>query len=68
MHINESDNIDKIFQDLNMSKIGQIPTGVLFSKFSSIIIKLAWFANSRPDIGFEISQIAQVSRSMYEKD
>ena len=31
-------------------------------------MKLAWLANTGPDIVLEISQVAQVTRAMYEKD
>ena len=31
-------------------------------------MKLAWLANTRPDLTFEISQIAQVIRAMLDQD
>ena len=31
-------------------------------------MKLAWLANTRPDLAFEISQIAQVTRAMFDQD
>ena len=57
-----------IHQDFYVSKIGKIPSDAEFSKFVSMRMKLAWLANTRPDIVFEILQIAQVTRAMYEKE
>ena len=68
MHITESDNMCHIDQDFYMSKIEQIPSNAEFSKFASMRMKLAWLANTRPDIVLEISQIEQVTRAMYEND
>ena len=57
-----------IDQDFYMSKIEQIPSNTEFSKFAYMRMKLAWLANTRPDIVLEISQTAHVTRTMYEKD
>ena len=51
-----------------MSKIEQIPYEAEFSTFALMRMKLAWQANTRPDIVFKISQIAEVARAIYEKD
>ena len=56
-----------IDQDFYMSKIEQILSDAEFSKFASMRIKLAWLPNTKPDIVFEISQIAQISQGIYEK-
>ena len=68
MHITESDNMYHINQDFYESKIEQVPSDAEFSKFVSMEMRLEWLANTRPDIVFKISQIAQVTRAMYEKD
>ena len=68
MHITESDNMYHIDQDLYMNKIEQIPSNAEFSKFASMKMKLVWLANTRPNKVLEISQISQVTRTMYEKD
>ena len=65
MHINESDNVYHIDQDLHMNKIEQIPSDAEFSKFPSMRMKLAWLPYTGPDIAPEISQIARVTRSKY---
>ena len=31
-------------------------------------MKVAWMANTRPDMQFEISQLAQVTQERFEKD
>ena len=51
-----------------MSKIEQISSNPEFSKFASMSMKLEWLANTKPSVVLEISQIAQVTRNMYEKD
>ena len=68
MYINESDNIYHIYQDFYMNKIEQIPSKAKFSKFASMIMKLAWLSNTIHDIVLEILEIAQVTRTMYEKN
>ena len=68
MHITESHNVYNIEQDFYMSKIEQIPPNAEFSKFASLRMKLAWVANTRPDAIFQIKQIAQANRVIYEKD
>ena len=50
-----------------MSKIEQITFDAELSKFSSMRIILERLANTIPYIVFEISQIIQVTRAMYEK-
>ena len=39
-----------------------------FSSFRSMRMKVAWLANTRPDLLFEISQLAQITQSMFEQD
>ena len=61
MHITESDNMYHVNQDLYMNSIERIPSNIEFSKFASMRMRLAWLANTRPGLVFEISQIAQVT-------
>ena len=67
MLITESDNMHHIDQDFYMNKVEQIPSNTEFSKLSSTRVRLAWLANTRPDIVFEISQIAQVTRAIMKR-
>ena len=39
-----------------------------FPYFKSMRMKLAWLANTRADLQFEISQLAQVTQEMFNKD
>ena len=64
----ESENMFHVDQDFYMNKIEQIPSDAELSKFASMRIKLAWVSSTGPDIVLEVSNIAQVTRSMYEKD
>ena len=68
MHVVESDNMYHIDKDFYMSRIEQILSDAEFSQFTSIRMKFTWLENTIPDIVFEISQIQQVTRSMYEKE
>ena len=68
MHITDSDNRFYIDQDFYMRKIEEILSNAEFSKFVSMGMKLAWLANTRPEIVFEFSQIAQIARDTYETD
>ena len=68
MHIIESENMYHIYQDLYMSKIKLILFDAEFSSFSSTRMRLAWIGNTRLDMIFEISQIAQATRTGYEKE
>ena len=68
MHITEFENMYYIDQDFYINKNEQIPYNDEFSLFVSMRIKLTRLANTTADVVFEISQIAQVTRAMYEKD
>ena len=63
MYITESENMHHIDQDFYMSKIEHIPFDAEFSKFTSMRMKLAWLANTLPDVVFEISQTVQMGLS-----
>ena len=54
MYITDSENMYHIDQDFYINKIEQIPSNTAFSKFVFMRMKLAWLANTRPDIVFEI--------------
>ena len=68
MHITESDNMCHIDQDFYMSKIEKNLSNAAFSKFASMRMRSAWLKNTRPDIVFKISQIAQRTQAMYENE
>ena len=67
MHIIDFNDVYTIDQDSHMSKIEQIPFEAEFSMLVSMRMKLVRLVNTRPDIVFEISQIVQITQSMYEK-
>ena len=66
MHFTEFQELLHINQDFYVSKIEQIPIEADLSKSTSMRMKLAWIASPRPDLVFELSQIAQVTRTMFE--
>ena len=68
MHITYNQGMFNIDQDFYMSKIEQIPSDAEFSKFASMRMKLACLANTRQDLAFKISQIAKVTRAMFDQE
>lgn len=50
-----------------LRKLESLPCDASFSEFRSMRMKLAWLANTRPDCLFEISQLAQVTETMFSK-
>ena len=50
------------------NKTEQIPFDAATNAFASMRMRIAWPANTYPDIVFKISQIVQVTRLIYEKD
>ena len=65
MHITDFD-MYHIDQDYSMSKIERISSDSEFDKLASVRMKLTLLKNTRPDQFLEISQIAQVTRAIYE--
>ena len=57
-----------IDQDFYMSEIEPISFYAKFSKFASMRMKPALLANIRLDLLFEVSQIEQGARGMYDQD
>ena len=68
VYITEKQDMLIIDQDFYLNKIEQIPSEAEFSKFAPMGMKIAWLANTRPDLAFEISQKAQVTRNIFEQD
>ena len=68
MHIIDFEIMFHIDRDFYASKIEQILSDAEFRKLASVRTRLAWLPNTTPDIVFEISQIAQLTRAMYERD
>ncbi len=52
-------------QNHYLRHLEELPTCASLSDFRSMRMKLAWISNSRPDFLFEISQLAQVTESMF---
>ena len=51
-----------------MKRIEQLDYSSPFSDFRSLRMRLAWLANTRPDLKFDISQLAQVTAKRFEED
>ena len=51
-----------------LKQLETLPLDAPISAFRSIRMKLAWLSNTHPDCMFEISQLAQVTNSMFESD
>ena len=68
MYFTECDIIYHIDQDFFMSRFEQILSDAEFHKLAFMRMKLIWIANTTLDTVFEISQISQVTRGIYEKD
>ena len=57
--------IDQIFY---MKKLEELDLSSSFSDFRSMRMRLAWLANTRPDLQFEISQLAQITGRRFNDD
>ena len=66
--ITEKQDMLYIDQDLYLNKIYQTPNKVEFNTPASMRLKSEWKAYTRPDLTFEISQIAQMTRTMFQQD
>ena len=60
---NESLSID---QNLYRKQLEYFYNSSTFSEFRSMRMKLAWLANTRPDLQFAISQLAQVTQARFD--
>lgn len=61
--------INSIFEKdhiANVSDFKQFPIDALFLNFKSICMKLAWLAHTKPDVLFEVSQLAQVVELIFD--
>ena len=56
-------SMDQLFY---MKKLEEIDFSSSYSDFRSMRMKLAWLSNTRPDLQFEISQLAQVTSEQFE--
>lgn len=54
-----------VSQNRYLRKLEELPEDADFSSFRSMRMKLAWLANSRPDILFDISTLAQVTKDVF---
>ena len=57
-----------IDQSFYLKKLEELPKDAAFPSFRSMRMRLAWMANSRPDICYAISQIAQITESIFNGD
>ena len=57
--------IDQLFY---MKKLEELELSSSFDQYRSMRMRLAWLANTRPDLQFEISQIAQVTAQRFKDD
>ena len=55
-------------QNFYLNELEELIHKIYFSSFRSLRMKVAWLANTRPDLLFEISQLAQITESMFEQD
>ena len=57
-----------IDQKFYIPKIEELDNSTEFAEYRSMRMKLAWLANSRPDMQFEISQLAQITQNVFENE
>ena len=55
-------------QKFYTTKFEELDKPTIFSQHRSMRMELSWLGNSRPDVQFEISQLAQVTQDMLEKE
>ena len=49
-------------------RLRPLPSDASFSQFASVRMQLMWLSHSRPDCLFEISQLTQVTRDMFDTE
>ena len=64
----ESDGSFTIDQTFYLKRLEQLDLSSTFENFRSLRMKVAWLANTRPDLQFEISQLAQVTQERFAKE
>lgn len=64
----DEDGIFTLEQNDYLEKITILPHDASFHEFFSMRMNLAWLAHSRPDCLFEVSQLNQVTKNIYEED
>ena len=57
--------IDQLFY---LKKLEELDPSSSFNDFRSMRMRLAWLANTRPDLQFEISQIAQITGQRFSEN
>ncbi len=57
-----------INQAFYLRKVEEFMKDSSYSEFRSMRMRVAWLANTRPDLPFEISQLAQVTQKHFEDD
>ena len=57
--------IDQLFY---LKKLEELDSSSSFNDFRSMRMRLAWLANTRPDLQFEISQIAQITGQRFSEN
>lgn len=68
-HISRKDgSCITIDQILYSRKLEQLSMSSPFSQFRSMRMRVAWLSNTRPDIQYEISQLAQVTQEKFNRN
>ena len=68
MHSTDNEYMSQIDQDFYISKIEQSPNDVEFGKLASMSMRLAGLTNTRSNLAFEVSQVAQIAQAMFDQD
>lgn len=62
------DGVLQLQQHDYLSQITVLPEDASFSDLASTRMKLAWLSHSRPDCLFEISQLTQITKDVFEQE
>ena len=60
-------NLLSIRQTFCMRRLEELDPSLPFTDFRSMRMRLAWLANTRPDISFEISRLAQITLDRFNE-
>jgi len=66
--VNKTSTSLTIDQTFYLKKLECLESDSNFSDFRSMRMRIAWLANTRPDMQFEISQLAQVTEQRFRED
>lgn len=55
-------------QSFYLKKLEELDRSCSYSEFHLIRMKVSWLGNTRPDIQFETSQLAQVTQLLFDSD